>query len=232
MVDGGRRSLARIHFGEVEIEMATASVALRLGPADHGRPLTLEEYLDAELEEGSRYELARGVLEVSNVPKFSHWQVVSNLFDAISRYKFAHPGFVRVHGGGSECQLLIPTLNSGRNPDLAVVLTNAPKDARGRYMVDLAAEVVSEGTEAEDRDYRVKREEYLVYGLREYWVVDRFRNQLTLLVRDGGAWTERILRGEQVIASHVLPGFAATVGSLWEGVEDDSETANETQGEE
>ena len=31
--------------------MSTA-VALRLGPADHGRPLTLEEYLDAEVQEG------------------------------------------------------------------------------------------------------------------------------------------------------------------------------------
>ena len=54
--------------------MATAT--LRLGPADRGRRLTLNEYLGAEVEEGYRYELARGVLEVSEVPKDPHEVVV------------------------------------------------------------------------------------------------------------------------------------------------------------
>ena len=38
--------------------MATTTVALRIGPADHGRAMTLDEFLDAEEEPGYRYELA------------------------------------------------------------------------------------------------------------------------------------------------------------------------------
>jgi hypothetical protein len=48
--------------------MATGATPLRIGPADHGRELTLQEFLEAEEEEGYRYELARGVLEVTEVP--------------------------------------------------------------------------------------------------------------------------------------------------------------------
>ena len=49
-------------------------------------------------------------------------------------------------GGGSEYQLLLPGMISGRNPDVAVTLRNTPKDWRGRRPPALAFEVVSEGT--------------------------------------------------------------------------------------
>ena len=51
--------------------MATAST-LKIGPADHGRTMTLDEFLDAEETEGYRYELARGVLEVTEIPNEPH----------------------------------------------------------------------------------------------------------------------------------------------------------------
>ena len=47
--------------------MATVTTPLRIGPADRGRTMTLEEFLAAGVEEGYRYELARGVLEVNQV---------------------------------------------------------------------------------------------------------------------------------------------------------------------
>ena len=48
--------------------MATVN-AIRIGPADHGRRMSLEEFREAEEEEGYRYELARGVLEVTLCPQ-------------------------------------------------------------------------------------------------------------------------------------------------------------------
>ena len=45
--------------------MATVTTPLRIGLADHGRAMTLDEFEEAGFEEGYRYELARGVLEVS-----------------------------------------------------------------------------------------------------------------------------------------------------------------------
>ena len=190
-----------------------ATVATRIGLADHGRKMTMEEFLEAEAEEGYRYELARGVLEVTHVPGPTHGQVVSNLYTVVVLYSLAHPGVILRYGGGSEFRLWLPGIVSGRNPDLAVVLRATPKNPDGDRAPVLVAEVVSKSSV--DRDYRVKREEYLAYGLLEYWIIDFLERKMTLLVRDGDTWIERLCVEGQPIPSLVLPGLAATLADLW-----------------
>ena len=201
--------------------MATVATPFRISPADHGRTMTLEEFMEADEGEGYRYELARGVLEVTEVPNDPHGDVVSNLFDSIGRYRRDHPGVVRRYGGGSEFRFWLPGMISGRNPDLGVVLCGAPKDWRGRRVPALAAEVVSRGSV--QRDYETKRAEYLAYGLLEYWIVDPLKHQVTVLTRRGDAWHEEVFRDAQVIGSLVLPGFATTVAELWIDVDSDDD---------
>ena len=83
--------------------MATLDKLL-LSPADHGRVLTLDEFLEADEEPGYRYELARGVLEVTIVPNDPHGEVVCNLYRAISRSLMMDSGVVASRDGstGSE----------------------------------------------------------------------------------------------------------------------------------
>jgi Uma2 family endonuclease len=159
------------------------------------------------------------VLEVNQVANDPHRQVVTNTYDAVSHYRRLDPGRILAYGGGSEFQLIIPGLRSGRHPDLGVVLRGTPRDRRGRRQPALAAEVVSRSSI--ERDYVTKREEYLAFGLLEYWIVDPMERKVTVLTRDGDTWSEAVFRGEQVIASLVLPGFATTVAELWADVEDD-----------
>jgi hypothetical protein len=45
-----------INSGDVTL-MATITTPLRIGATDHGRLMTIEEFRDAEVEEGYRYEL-------------------------------------------------------------------------------------------------------------------------------------------------------------------------------
>ncbi len=201
--------------------MATITTPARIGPADNGRMMTIAELQDAEVDEGYRYELNRGVLQVTEVPGDPHGVVVANLFDAISRYRRDHPGFIRRYGGGSEFRFWLPRMVSGRNPDLGIVLHGAPKDDRGRRFAVLAAEVVS--SSSVKRDYETKREEYLAYGLLEYWIVDPLKRQVTVLTRHGDTWNELVVRGDQVIPSLVLPGFATTVVELWADVEEEQD---------
>ena len=205
--------------------MATVATPIRIGPADHGREMTLQEFLEAEEEDGYRYELARGVLEVTEVPNDPHGVVVSNLYTGAARYHLDHPGYIYRYGGGNEFRFWLPGLVSGRNPDLAVVLRYAPKDRRGRRLPALAAEVVSRGSI--HRDYVMKREEYLAYGLLEYWIVDPIERKVTVLTRDGDVWAEQVVRGDQVIPSLVLPGFLTTANDLWVSIEADDEPAEE-----
>jgi len=208
--------------------MATVATPLRIGLADHGRAMTLEEFLEAEETEGYRYELARGLLEVSEVPNDPHGVVLRNLFRAVGRYGEGHPGIIHRYGGGNEFRFWLPRMVSGRNPDLGVVLRGAAKDWRGRRIPALAAEVVSQGSI--ERDYIIKREEYLAYGLLEYWIVDPLQRKVTVLARRGDAWDEAVFRDEQVIGSLVLPGFATTVAELWIDVQDEDMPGPGTNG--
>jgi Uma2 family endonuclease len=203
--------------------MATVN-AIRIGPADHGRRMSLEEFREAEEEEGYRYELARGVLEVTLVPNDPHGVTVWRLICAIRDYDRARPGIIYRAGGASEFRLWLPAMISGRNPDVAVVLQKTPKDPRGWRPPILVMEVVSKGSEAHERDYVTKREEYLAFGIREYWIVDPIARCVTVLVRDGDAWVEHRFRDEQQARSTILPGLAISVSELWveaEGEDDE-----------
>jgi Uma2 family endonuclease len=206
--------------------MATVTTPVRISPADNGRAMAFEEFLEAEVEEGYRYELARGVLEVTMVPGEPHGTIVWIILRLIVTYDRDHPRVISRAGGGSEYQFCLPVMISGRNPDVAVSLRNTPRDWRGHRPASLAFEVVSKGSEA--RDYITKRAEYLAYGLREYWIVDPERETVTVLVRDGDAWAERVYREDEQAPSLVLPGFIIRVSDLWiEGEDDQPETEDQ-----
>jgi Uma2 family endonuclease len=195
-----------------------ATITTRIGPLDNGRAMTIDEFLEAEEEPGYRYELARGVLEVTHVPGPTHWQVVTNLYQLVANYRVARPGVILRFGGGSECRLWLPAMVSGRNPDLAVVLHGTPKNPDGHRSPSLVAEVVSKSSF--DRDHTAKREEYLAYGLKEYWIIDFLEKKMTLLTRNGDIWVDRPCAEAQPIPSLVLPGLTATVADLWVDLEE------------
>lgn len=149
------------------------------------------------------------------VPNDPHGLIVCCLYRGIADHDRVHPGTIYRWGGAGEFRLWLPGMVSGRNPDVAVVLRGTPKNERGRRPPSLVMEVVSEGAEAHDRDYLAKRQEYLAYGLREYWIVDPQARRVTVLVRAGDTWAERIFQGDQAASGLVLPGFAVPLPALW-----------------
>ncbi|MEO6807683.1 MAG: Uma2 family endonuclease [Isosphaeraceae bacterium] len=204
--------------------MATATFLM--SPATRGRSLTMDEYLDADYVEGYRYELAQGVLEVTKIPKGRpHGRIVWFFTLRLADYHRDHPEIIDFFGGAGEYHLVLPTMVSGRNPDVAVTLVGTPKDADGERPPSLAIEVVSPGKRARERDYITKRQEYLAYGLREYWIVDPVARRVTVLVRNGDAWTERVFHDGQTASGLVLPGFAVPVAEIWPTPEDENDRA-------
>ncbi|WP_435018361.1 Uma2 family endonuclease [Tundrisphaera sp. TA3] len=198
-----------------------ATITTRIGPADHGRRMSLEEFREADEEPGHRYELARGVIEVTEVPNDAHGLIVCNLYRLIARFEVDHPGLIYRYGGGSEFRIWLPGMESGRNPDLGVVLISTPRDARGRRPPSLVAEVVSQ--RSGERDYTAKRDEYLAFGIQEFWVVDPTSRRVVVLTRLGDSWVERICQGDDPIPSRLLPGFAGRVAGLWAFLDPDEE---------
>src|SRR5262249_26363005 len=125
----------------------------RIGPADHGRRMTLDEFIEADFEEGWLYELARGVIDVTEVPAPDHGWIVDRITTLFVLYRENHPSRIRYRAGGGECRLRFPFMQSDRHPDQAIYFTDAPsgRNPWARWVPALVVEVVSEG--GEDRDY-------------------------------------------------------------------------------
>ena len=163
--------------------------AIKVGPADHGRHMSLAEFDHAEVQEGHLYELGRGVIVVSDVPKKRHLFQVLSIRDQLFAYKLAQPGRIQVIASGSECKILVAGYESERHPDLAIYKTLPPEegdDFWSTWIPELVIEVVSPGSEL--RDYQEKREEYLAFGVREYWIFDAGKQEMLVLQRVAGRW--------------------------------------------
>ena len=180
---------------------------VRITPSDHGERMGLEDFAEAEAQEGYLYELARGVVQVVQVPNLPHGFVVEEIRNQLGSHQTAHPESVHYIAAGSGCKLLLPGMESERHPDLAVYLSAPPAldPVWQHWTPELVVEVVSPGQEA--RDYREKREEYLVAGVREYWIVDPAAERFVVLRRRADQWQERPLPLEGTYQPPVLSGF-------------------------
>lgn len=194
--------------------MATATQRRTIGPADHGRRMTLDEFIEAEWVGGWLYELVRGVVEVTEVPGTPHGRAVRRLTRLFIYYDDAHPGIIKSAAGGGECRIRLPGMQSDRHPDQALYLRPEPKGKKiwTRWAPDLVVEIVS--MRGEHRDYVEKREEYLRVGVSEYWILDPKRRRMLVLLRAGDIWEEVVLGESGVHRTELLPGLEARVGDL------------------
>ena len=75
----------------------------------------------------------------------------------------------------------------------------------------IVVEFVSKRKRDRERDYRTKRAEYLSAGVKEYWVIDRFRRTMTVYRRDG---SEHVVREGETYRTSSLPGFELPLARL------------------
>jgi len=96
---------------------------------------------------------------------------------------------------------------------VAIYLTAPPEeDLWSTWVPEIVIEVVSLGSEL--RDYVEKREEYLVFGVREYWIVDAEKQEVLVLRRSGGRWKPRTVKATDVYRTPLLPGFELVVAAV------------------
>jgi Uma2 family endonuclease len=197
-----------------------ATTTRRIGPADHGQRMTLDEFIEAEFQEGWLYELTRGVIDVTEVPGPHHGRRVYRAARLFILYDIDHPEIINYQAGGGECRIRLRGMQSDRHPDLAVYRNPEPKGPRPweRWVPHIVVEIVSAG--GEDRDYIEKREEYLRFGISEYWILDPFKRQLLVLKRDGGEWDEIVVPPGAVYHTELLPGLEVRPEELLGPAED------------
>ncbi len=194
--------------------MATASLPRRIGPADRGRQMTLDQFHAAEWTEGWLYELARGVVVVTRVANLPHGLRVLRVVRLFVLYDVAHPGLIRYQASGSDARIWLPGMQSDRHPDQAVYLMRPPDAERpwAHWIPSIAVEIVSKGSRR--RDLIEKRTEYLRAGVLEYWILDPKQRVLIALVRAGDVWEEIVVPDGGTFRSTVLPGLEARTTEL------------------
>ena len=180
----------------------------RIGPADQGRRMSLEEFEHAEAEEERLYELSRGVVTVVDVPKPGHLAQVLAIRRQLHAYDAANPGRIHTIASGGECKLLISGLESERHPDLAIYKTPPPEGKNddeiwSQWVPEIVVEVVSPSSR--QRDYEEKPEEYLRLGVMR--VLDR---RCGRRVDEGAAAVARPLGRVPRSPSRRLPDPAAS----------------------
>ena len=84
---------------------------------------------------------------------------------------------------------------------------------------DLVVEIVSPGAENERRDRTVKRQAYSKFGVREYWVVDRYQQTIEIYRLDKGQLilVTTLANSKDQLTTPLLPAFACRVSEVFEG---------------
>ncbi|QDT36480.1 Uma2 family endonuclease [Stratiformator vulcanicus] len=186
----------------MSVTVATEPV-LHLGPEDNGALMSPAEFDAIEsAEEHYRYELIHGVLVVSPPPGEWHREHIDRLGQLLRNYQDVHPdgaaldrtlpeNYVIVGDDRRVCDRAI-WAGLGRQPD---VVNDIPT---------IAIEIVSKGSAHRRRDFVEKAREYPAAGVKEYWIIERFAQTMTVIFADG---KQRVLKENEVYQTPLLPGF-------------------------
>ncbi len=191
----------------------------RIGPADVGRRMSLEEFEHAGTEAERLFELSRGVVVMVDVPNPWHFKLLDAIRRQLAAFCEKQPGLIFGVAGGGECKLLIPGLESERHPDLAIYKKPPPggrndDELWSHWVPEFAIEVVSQSSR--HRDYHEKPEEYLKIGVLEYWIVDADEGMMKVMRRSRGRWVEYPVRPPDGYRTRLLPGFEFSIEAVFQ----------------
>ena len=198
----------------------TMATALVLTPADHGRPMTREDFEAARGQEGYCYELIDGKVYVSPAPDLPHDSILDWLLDVLKDYSRAHPEILNYVSPKARVYVPGQEETTSPEPDLAAYRDfprHLPIRERSWRNISpiLVAEIVSEDNPAKDLERNV--ELYVqVPSIREYWILDPRADAdqptFTVYRRRGRRWQNPITVGPgETYTTRLLPGLELPV---------------------
>jgi Uma2 family endonuclease len=159
-----------------------------------------------------RYELIRGVLIVTPIASAGERDPNEELGRLLRNFQDQHPQgkaldktlpqeYVRTRTSRRLADRLI-WAGLGRIPDL-------DKD-----LPTIAVEFVSRARRDRERDYVVKRREYKKLRIPEYWIIDRFRRIMTVIINVPEEEKEQVVKEGETYTTPRLPGFELALSRL------------------
>jgi Uma2 family endonuclease len=190
----------------------------KIGPAEHGRPFSLDEFESSDYVEGYKYELIDGRLFVSPIPDLPENSLEEWLGFKLRYYSYEHRSVINYVS--SKSRVFIPGRRKTTcpEPDLSAFADfpiNLP--IRQRRWQDLHPLLVVEIITGDAwKDLGRNVELYLqVPSIREYWVVDGRddpdRPTLIQHRRRGTRWVIREFPFGSRFTTRLLPGFELVI---------------------
>jgi Uma2 family endonuclease len=198
------------------------SISSRLLAPDDGRSVSEAEYWRDFYDRGDfSYEWNNGVLEAKPVGDYVKYLLYVWFVDILKDFLHVNP-IARMIGLEMGFRLALPRKVTIRRPDLGVVLHTNPVPL-GDYdrtyggIFDLCVESLSDSDQREvDRDTIIKKEEYALAGVSEYYILDDQGVETVFYRLTPQGIYQPIQPNEQgVIRSSVLPGFQFRLADLY-----------------
>lgn len=187
-----------------------SSPPTHIGPESNGMMMTPDEYDSIrEWDESYRYELVHGVLIVSPPADPGQRSPNNYLGYMIVTYQENHPNGSVVDDTMEEQEIRIG--ENRRRADRAIWLGLGRSVHPLNDVPAVAIEFVSRTSRDRHRDYVVKRGEYAEAGVKEYWVIDRFRRVMTVF---RGMDEEIVVKEGGVYETPLMPGFELALDRL------------------
>lgn len=188
-----------------------SAVPSLIGPESNGLLMTPAEYDGSDQWDARyRYELVNGVLIVLPPPGFGERSPNDYFSYLLNKYREEHPN-------GSCLDATLPEQEvvcgeNRRRVDRAIWVGRGDAFDPSSDAPTIAVEIVSDSARDRRRDYVDKRREYLVAGVQEYWVFDRFARRLTVFRGEA----ETAYGEDDIYRPDLLPGFDLPVRVLLE----------------
>jgi Uma2 family endonuclease len=191
-----------------------------LPPSAAGRHVSEEEYWrDYYLESDVHYEWNNGRLEEKPVSNYETYLVYEWFMHLLRLFLDSRP-IARMVALEMGFRLPLPTGTVIRKPDFGVVCNDNPQpllplDASYHGVFDLCVEALSD-QERRDilRDTVVKKAEYAVGGVPEYYILHRAPEHQAFFTRTATGVYIPIAADDGVIRSRVLPGLQFRLADL------------------
>jgi Uma2 family endonuclease len=186
-----------------------------IGPDANGVAMTPEEF-DAieEWDPAYRYELIRGTVVVSPISSEGEAGPNDELGHWLRRYRDTDPHGWLMDQTLPERYAYLPD-GSRRRADRVVWVGLGRRPEPKQDVPAIVIEFVSPSKRDWLRDYVQKRDEYREAGVREYWVIDRFRRQMT----EFDPANELTFDQNDTYRTDLLPGFALSLAELLEAAD-------------
>jgi len=170
-------------------------------------PWTYADYKVWELKPGERYEIIYGEAYAMSAPNTYHQAMLSELHRQFANFLVGKP--CRVYSAPFDVRLFYEEDESDDTvvqPDITVICDKNKRGKEGgRGAPDLVVEILSPSNTA--IEMQMKFNLYRDAGVREYWVVDGERKELTINLFDGEKVISRTYTPKNTVPVNVLNGL-------------------------